>query len=265
MLKIPILTYHDILAPDSVEEIKSPLLKPYTLPAEIFERHLTLVRSEDYTVISIEDLLVKHLKKEGSSAKLAVITFDDGLLGNYLVAYPLLKKAGCTATFFVIAGKIGEDNMMSWGHLQELVRNGMTVGSHTLTHRYPSELNEEEIRYELIESKKLLEDRLRIGIDFLSVPTGFHNKKMLEIAEEAGYKAVCSGIEGAVRPDSDLYSLPSFCIRNGIKEEEFIKILHCDNSMISKRRLRQATYKAAKKVLGVKGYEMLKLALQAGR
>ena len=40
-----------------------------------------------------------------------VITFDDGYKNNYTHAYPLLKKYGLTATFFLTTGLIGTKNM----------------------------------------------------------------------------------------------------------------------------------------------------------
>lgn len=41
------------------------------------------------------------------NADAAAITFDDGDLSVYMVAYPLLKAAGIKATFFIVPSLIG--------------------------------------------------------------------------------------------------------------------------------------------------------------
>ena len=48
---------------------------------------------------------------------------------------------------------------------------------------------EKRYRYELFESKRILEERLNKKIDFLCWPGGGYNELSLKLAEEAGYKA----------------------------------------------------------------------------
>lgn len=64
----------------------------------------------------------------------------------------------------------------------------------TLLTIYPGrfESNEEmdnRYRYELFESKRILEEKLKKNIDFLCWPGGGYNEKSIEISLEAGYKA----------------------------------------------------------------------------
>ena len=37
-------------------------------------------------------------------------TFDDGLADQYTIAYPMFRKAGLPATFFIIGSKVGDPN-----------------------------------------------------------------------------------------------------------------------------------------------------------
>ena len=73
-----------------------------------------------------------------------VYTFDDGLLDQYTHAYPMFKEAGLKATFFVIAGKVGDPNgyrskaerntpLMTWEQIKEMSDGGMEIGSHSFS------------------------------------------------------------------------------------------------------------------------------------
>ena len=39
-------------------------------------------------------------------------TFDDGLADQYTIAYPMFRKAGLPATFFIIGSKVGDSRGM---------------------------------------------------------------------------------------------------------------------------------------------------------
>jgi peptidoglycan/xylan/chitin deacetylase (PgdA/CDA1 family) len=87
------------------------------LPADIFEKQMRYLKAK-FAVISFEDALTisggagRNFKTE------IVLTFDDGLRNNYTVAYPILKRYGLPATFFVCPGLI-ESRAWQWPHEME--------------------------------------------------------------------------------------------------------------------------------------------------
>ena len=125
-----------------------------------------------------------------------VLTFDDGHVSNYESALPVLVEHGLTATFFITAGRIGDGTTMTWRQIRALHAAGMEIGSHTVTHRPPSTLDDKALRYELCESRRMLEDGLGAPVVSISSPTGFFNPRMRLIAREAGYQALCFGLAG---------------------------------------------------------------------
>lgn len=107
-----ILRYHSIADfKDGDFTYASPQI---TVSTKKFEEQIKYL-SKRYNVISLEELAL-YIKdgKELPENSLA-ITFDDGYKDNYLNAYPILKKYGVSATFFLTAGCLNGKDIL-WTH-----------------------------------------------------------------------------------------------------------------------------------------------------
>jgi peptidoglycan/xylan/chitin deacetylase (PgdA/CDA1 family) len=122
--------------------------------------------------------------------KAAIITFDDGMLSQYTYAKPILDKYNFKATFYIICNKVDKENRMNWNDIHILEEEGHEIGSHSMNHKRLSKLSEEEIEYEIIESKKCLQEN---GFDVTSFSfpynDGDNNKNILKIITENYYIA----------------------------------------------------------------------------
>ena len=87
------------------------------------------------------------------------ITFDDGHESN-LNAAQALAANGLTGTFFVNPSTVGTRHFLSWQALADMAAIGMSIQSHSLHHRFLSDLTIEQVQQELIESRLAIEDRL---------------------------------------------------------------------------------------------------------
>ena len=76
--------------------------------AAALERQLRLVKLA-FPVVPLDEV-----RRNGGRARVA-LTFDDGLRNNVDVAYPILRKLGLSATFFVCPGLI-EAHSWLWNH-----------------------------------------------------------------------------------------------------------------------------------------------------
>src|SRR3954467_1757965 len=63
------------------------------------------------------------------------LSFDDGNASDASVALPALVARGLTATFFVIAGRLGQPGSLTVGDVRALADAGMTIGSHGMHQR----------------------------------------------------------------------------------------------------------------------------------
>jgi peptidoglycan/xylan/chitin deacetylase (PgdA/CDA1 family) len=140
----------------------------------------------------------------------------------------------------------------------------MEIGSHTLTHRPPSTLGEKELRYELSESRRILEDGLGATVTSLSSPTGFFNPRMRKVAQEVGYRSLCIGRVGLAAHSGDLLSLNRVAVKRSMTESQFTQLLDLNRMTIGALRSRQWTRDLARKVIGAHGYTRMRRVLVEG-
>lgn len=182
--------------------------------------------------------------------KSLVITFDDGWVDNYTNVFPILQEYGLTATIFVATGFIGQPNYMSWSQLGEMSAAGISIQSHTVNHRPLGTLGDEEIGRELVHSKKTIEDAIGKRVDFLSLPHGVFDGRVLKIAEESGYLAVCTSEPGYAHENRNLPVLKRINIPGRLSMDTFKKILEKNESAIRQMVVSKKVKNMAKRIVG---------------
>jgi len=83
---------------------------------DTFNMHINLLRRL-FTVVPIE-----QIAQSRPAGRVCAITFDDGWLDNYQVAYPILKKYRVPATIFLPAAMIGTYQWFWFEAIWDLVR-----------------------------------------------------------------------------------------------------------------------------------------------
>lgn len=167
-----VLSYHQIS-----ENYKGS----FSLPYDLFIKQLNFIEKKNYTTISIDQLYRYITENEEIPNNSIVLTFDDSNESDYGIVFPELKKRGFIGNFFVIGSKI--DNEMWHKRLIEMKESGMVVCSHTMNHLKLNEIdNLNIIRYELEESKNLLESIIDSEVNYLSWPFGFYTEQTIKVA-----------------------------------------------------------------------------------
>jgi peptidoglycan/xylan/chitin deacetylase (PgdA/CDA1 family) len=165
-IRARILTYHEI------EPLDSNYL--YAVTARQLDEQLRI--------------LAERKRQSPIRTQRIEVTFDDGHVSNFNVARPLLERHGISATFFVTAGRIGQQSKaMTWLQLKTLVKQGHVVQSHGWSHKFLTHCSPNELDEELRRSKNELEARLGHAIDSISAPGGRWNLRVLRNAVEVGY------------------------------------------------------------------------------
>jgi peptidoglycan/xylan/chitin deacetylase (PgdA/CDA1 family) len=248
--------YHDLS--DNPTGI-APEHRPYVLDTLVFCRQMDAVVSSGLPVLTVAQWgTLSH------PPQALVLTFDDGHVSNHDIALPLLRERRLTATFFITVGLIGTGATMGWQQICALHAAGMEIGSHTLTHRPPSTLNDDELRHELLASKRLLEDGLGAPVTSISSPTGFFNPRMSVIAQEVGYRALCYSQVGLVADAGQAFSLNRVAVKYTMHQNKFEALLRFDKTMLRQLRWQQGIRDVARKTLGVNAYLRLRQLFTTG-
>jgi len=190
---IPILYYHFIKNPGANTRIKGLFTNKTH-----FEWQIRQLIKRGFTFITFEDIA---LKQYDINERNIIITFDDGCESLYLNAFPILKKYGIKAVIYVVAESIGARNIV-WEHnenkdplnilskeqLLEMRAYGIEIGSHLCHHVHLPDLSDSNIKNELTESKRILEQELELKVYSVAYPFGSYNNNVLTMAKDAGYE-----------------------------------------------------------------------------
>jgi peptidoglycan/xylan/chitin deacetylase (PgdA/CDA1 family) len=131
------------------------------------------------------------------------VTFDDAFR-NIGSVFPDLLALGVPVTIFVCTGFTDRGGApltvpeladqpherletMTWDELREWRERGVGVGSHTVTHPHLRALSDDELRTELVDSRRRIEEELDRACLWLAYPYGEHDARVRAGAHAAGY------------------------------------------------------------------------------
>lgn len=100
--------------------------------------------------------------------------FDDGIKTDITLVKPIADSKNIKCNIAQITGAIGVGNSLNKDELLMLQNSGWEIDSHTVNHKRLSTLSDEELDYELRESKKQLEN-IGINVNGVCFPEGYYN------------------------------------------------------------------------------------------
>ena len=181
---VPVLMYHYV---DKEPPPAGPYADGLTVRTPDFIKELEYLAENGHHTVTLADVYLAMAGVRELPAKPVALTFDDGGLDNYDVAFPLLKEYGCKATFFIITERIGMDGQMDWDQLREMVAAGMSVQSHTVSHPGLPGVSDARLQSELVESRAVIAEGVGEPGYVLSYPSGAYDERVIEAAKSAGY------------------------------------------------------------------------------
>lgn len=138
--RIKILAYHRVLDfSESDYPFDEELISASVEQFDKQMRHL----SENYSVITFFDLLQIEAGRASLPKNPLIITFDDGYSDNYANAYPILKKYGLPAVFFVSTDYIGARNPFWFEQIIYAGKKGL-FDNDDIRNLFPEGLSENE-------------------------------------------------------------------------------------------------------------------------
>ncbi len=228
--RVPILLYHRLISKSDADAGRVPDDEMIWVCYDAaFADQMRYLHDAGYTTLDFDDYLATRHGAAPLPAKPVIITFDDGYLSHYTLAYPSLKRHGHKATLFVApepdeyTRRIAEgvDGFLNDDQMRELVANNVAVQSHTLTHCILNELDDERARYELTESKRRLAEITGRPIDHIAIPRAGYSRRIKRLVRETGYRTACCNNKGSATGLSDPLALPRIVIERDMDLDQF--------------------------------------------
>lgn len=121
---------------------EAPVFMFHSVSAPFFEEQLAYLQHNGYRTLNLEEFMAFLCGELRITSPAVLLTFDDGDISWYRVAYPLLKEYGFTAVGFLVPGFIreqpdptGSARWLSWPEVAEMEASGvMEMQSHTYHH-----------------------------------------------------------------------------------------------------------------------------------
>lgn len=202
---LPILMFHHILDLQEGDPAYGLSLAP-----ERLENFLAYLREEKVETLTYRDLQEIREGRREYPERAVMLTFDDGYLEHFTQAFPLLQRYGAKGNFAISTQWIRDDGRhMTWDQVQALARAGHGICSHSRTHRDLSTLSEKQLRREIVETRRLLEEKTGVPVLAMVYPAGSYDAEVLEITEEAGYSFARTTRAGKVVDLSSRFELPT--------------------------------------------------------
>jgi peptidoglycan/xylan/chitin deacetylase (PgdA/CDA1 family) len=174
---------------------------------ESFEKVISFLEKE-FEIVGIDDVF------QSSEKRKVAITFDDGYQNFYKNAYPLLREKEIPFTVFLNSEFLTDDGRSypeQLGNEEKIVTveqtkklsqdEKVTIGNHGKGHADLTELDEKELKEEIIGSKRNLEDQLDIEIDTFCYPYGKYNDSAVRVASKV-HKYCFTVDRGFVDPET---------------------------------------------------------------
>ncbi len=215
--EISILGYHEFTEKGSATQMRLPVAK--------FRQQMQMLKDSKIEVISMADFLAWKRGEKILPDQAVVITIDDGWKSTYTLAYPILKEFNYPFTVFLYTNYIDVGGRsMSSEMIKDMLQNGGTIGSHSISHPFPSKVKAQKrkgeesykswLDNEIGESKKLLITKFgeKAVLPVYAYPGGFFTPEMFDVGADHDYQGMFTVMPKLVTFESSDFELPRFIV-----------------------------------------------------
>lgn len=191
-----ILNYHSINKDNNINDI-------YSVTSKNFYDHMLSIHKrfrEKVKVLNLENIKKPFL----------FITFDDGYDNNLTTALPIMEEFQFPFTLYVTTDFLKKNHRqyLTVKKLKKISSSPLvSIGSHSKTHPYLTKCDYLQLKSEISDSKKYLEDLTGKSVDSFAYPFGDVNNLVANFVKESGYNFAVTTYPGAVNKNSEHFYL----------------------------------------------------------
>lgn len=225
---VSVLAYSDI-GPDSGEAARPPS----HVSRSVFGNQMHWLKTEGFIAITPAQLM-DFMNFSGQLPQRAVlITVDTQSRAFFDLGVPILKMLEYTATVFVATDAVGRKGNMTWDQIEQLSRDGFTIGcrgksGRPLIRRTAKEAFDayfHRVESELRLAKKAIDTHLDAPCLFLAYPHGSTRRLLPAMAAKLGFAAGFIRSAGDTPFYADRFGIHRIAIDGNIDAEQFASIL----------------------------------------
>lgn len=213
--RVAVLGYHEFSEKQKETQMRIKTSK--------FRAQMEAIRQAGITVISMADFIAWKRGEKSLPPKCILIGIDDGWISTYTDAYPILREYKYPFTLYLYKNYLdGGGKSMTSAMIREMMQNGASIGSHSVSHPFPSDYRKKKrksakeldafLRNEIGESKRFLEEKFSTRVTTYAYPGGFVLDEMLALADEFGYSHLFTVLPGKIKRGMPDKTLPRYMI-----------------------------------------------------
>ncbi len=183
-----------------------------------FNAHLDLLHQQEFTVITLGQVVDRLRKGIGLPQRCAVITVDDAYRSFLTDGWPLLKRYGYPVTLFVSTDTVGGGDYLNWQELERLQDEGVEIGNHSAGHAYLlNRLDTENVAdwnarvsEDIRRAQQAFESHLGMTPNLFAYPYGEFSPELVDLIKDAGFSAAFGQQSGVITAGQGFFRLPRF-------------------------------------------------------
>jgi peptidoglycan/xylan/chitin deacetylase (PgdA/CDA1 family) len=204
---VPILVYHELGNPPPSEPYPGLYVSDGNFAAEMKWLH-----RHGYTAVTLDEVMSAWYRGGTLPARPIVITFDNGYVPQATFAPAVMSRYGWPGVLNEIT-----EHHLDRRRLERLVSLGWEIDSHSLTHPDLTTLSPDELRRQVVDSRRFLQRTLHVPVNSFCYPSNRYDAAVIEAVRAAGYTNALTENPGfATRADP--YLLDRFEIEGGVAE-----------------------------------------------
>ena len=185
---------------------------------EVFAKQLELLRTKEYTVLPLGDVVDRLTQGTPLPERCAVLTVDDGYESFLTGAMPLLRRYGYPVSLFVSTDSVGAPGYLGWDQLRALRDEGVEIGNHSASHPYllDRQKGEDEaawlarIRGDIERASAAMQRELGGMSGVFAYPYGEYSPEVAKLVRELCFAGAVAQHSGVVEAAADPFVLPRF-------------------------------------------------------